>query len=74
MTMKSIADAFRPVIHHEDGAYWAEIPAMPGCITVADTLEELGGNLVEAMQCWFLTQGDLAKDRARLGRREAVLA
>lgn len=72
MTKKSIIEAFTPVIHSEGGTYWAEIPAMPGCFTVADTLADLKGNLVEAIQCWVATQGDLA--RSRTARREAVMA
>lgn len=60
MTAKNIENAFKPVIHREDGSYWAEIPAMPGCFTAADTLAELKGNLVEAMKCWLLTRADLA--------------
>lgn len=58
-TRKSIENMFRPRIHSEDGRYWAEIPAMPGCFTVADTLDELRGNLIEAAQCWLLTSADM---------------
>ena len=49
---------FTPVVHRENGTYWAEIPAMPGCFTVADTPEELRHNLLEAMTCWLLTAND----------------
>ena len=28
------------VVHRaEEGGYWAEVPAIPGCLTQADTLE-----------------------------------
>ena len=50
----------------------AEIPAMPGCIAVADSFAELKVNLIEAIRCWVATQGDLA--RSRTARREAVMA
>lgn len=43
------------------GEYWAEIPAMPRCITDADSFAELKVNLVEAIRCWVATQGDLAR-------------
>lgn len=46
-------EKFRPVIHEEDGRYWAEIPAMPGCLTEGDTLDEVRANIVEAAQGWL---------------------
>jgi len=45
--------------------YWAEIPAMPGCVTCADTLDELGKNLVEAAQCWIGMETQIALDAVR---------
>lgn len=30
------------VVHHaEEGGYWAEVPALPGCFAQGETLEEL---------------------------------
>jgi predicted RNase H-like HicB family nuclease len=30
------------VVHHaEEGGFWAEVPAIPGCATQGDTMEEL---------------------------------
>jgi len=38
------------VIHKADeGGYWAEVPAIPGCATQGDTLAELKRNLREAI-------------------------
>jgi predicted RNase H-like HicB family nuclease len=38
------------VIHEaEEGGYWAEVPAIPGCATQGDTLEDLLKNLREAV-------------------------
>ena len=62
-TRKDVEAAFRPRIHREDGKYWAEIPAMPGCFTVAGTLDELRGNIIEAAQCWLLTSADMENYR-----------
>jgi predicted RNase H-like HicB family nuclease len=41
------------VVHEEDGGYWAEIPALPGCYTQADTMEELKVNLKEAVELYL---------------------
>ena len=39
------------VIHEaEEGGYWAEVPAIPGCVTQGDTFEELLNNLYEAVE------------------------
>ncbi len=39
------------VIHEaEEGGYWAEMPAIPGCATQAETFEELLRNLYEAVE------------------------
>jgi len=39
------------VIHEaEEGGYWAEVPAIPGCATQGDSFEELLQNLYEAIE------------------------
>ena len=34
----------------EEGGYWAEIPAIPGCVTQGETFDELLGNIYEAVE------------------------
>lgn len=39
------------VVHEaEEGGFWAEVPAIPGCATEGDTFEELLQNLYEAVE------------------------
>jgi len=39
------------IIHAaEEGGLWAEIPALPGCVTQAETMEELIPNIYEAVE------------------------
>ncbi len=39
------------IVHDaEEGGYWAEVPAIPGCATEGDTFEELLQNLYEAIE------------------------
>jgi predicted RNase H-like HicB family nuclease len=39
------------IVHEaEEGGYWAEVPAIPGCATEGDTFEELLKNLYEAVE------------------------
>lgn len=39
------------VVHEaEEGGYWAEVPAIPGCASQGETLEELMANVREAIE------------------------
>lgn len=38
-------------VHYaEEGGYWAEVPAIPSCMTQGDTLDELLQNLYKAVE------------------------
>jgi len=44
----------KAIIHEaEEGGFWAEVPALPGCSTQGDTMEELTENLKEAITLWL---------------------
>jgi predicted RNase H-like HicB family nuclease len=39
------------IVHEaEEGGYWAEVPAIPGCATQGETMEELMANVHEAIE------------------------
>lgn len=39
------------VVHEaEEGGYWAEVPAIPGCATQGEDFEDLLKNLYEAVE------------------------
>jgi predicted RNase H-like HicB family nuclease len=39
------------IVHEaEEGGYWAEVPAIPGCASQGETLEELLKNIEEAIE------------------------
>jgi len=58
---------FRAIVHDaEEGGFWAEVPALPGCLTQGETREELLANLKEAIR------GCLAVLNERQGSRERV--
>ncbi len=41
----------KAIIHEaEEGGYWAEIPAIPGCATQGETFEELLKSIYEAVE------------------------
>ncbi|GAX35309.1 type II toxin-antitoxin system HicB family antitoxin [Nodularia sp. NIES-3585] len=44
----------KAIIHPaEEGGYWAEVPALPGCITEGETMEEVIANLKDAIEGWL---------------------
>ncbi len=44
----------RAVVHKaEESGFWAEVPALPGCMTQGETMEELKKNLREAIELWL---------------------
>ncbi len=58
MTLKAI-------IHNaEEGGFWAEVPALPGCLTQAETLDELKTNLREAIQLWLSVDDEVTATNA----------
>jgi predicted RNase H-like HicB family nuclease len=44
----------KAIIHQaEEGGFWAEVPALPGCVTQGETMEEITSNLREAVEGWL---------------------
>lgn len=38
------------IVHEaEEGGFWAEVPAIPGCVSQGETLDELDENIREAI-------------------------
>lgn len=59
----------RAVIHAaEEGGYWAEVPALPGCITEGDTFEEVRANLKDAIEGWLAVANErqVAQENAQI--------
>ncbi|MEG3851164.1 type II toxin-antitoxin system HicB family antitoxin [Microcoleus sp. herbarium19] len=60
----------RAIIHPaEEGGYWAEVPALPGCITEGDTMEEVMANLKDAMVGWL----DVANSREAIASTDKIV-
>jgi predicted RNase H-like HicB family nuclease len=51
----------KAVVHQaEEGKYWAEVPALPGCIIEGDTWEELMANLNDGIKGWLQVPNAIA--------------
>jgi predicted RNase H-like HicB family nuclease len=37
----------------EEGGYWAEVPALPGCYSQGETRDEVRANIREAAEGWL---------------------
>ncbi len=63
----------RVVIHPgEDHGFWAEVPALPGCLTEGNTIEETLRNIREAAQGWLEAQaaGQVGEPGAQMAEIE----
>lgn len=48
---------FKVIVHPaEEGGFWAEVPALPGCATQGETYEALLENLAEAIAAWLAVE------------------
>ncbi len=53
------------IVHEaEEGGFWAEVPAIPGCATEGETFEELLANIYEAVEGCLAVDIDNIKDDA----------
>jgi len=44
----------KAIVHEaQEGDYWVEVPALPGCYTEVDTMDELDRMLRNAIEGWF---------------------
>ncbi len=49
----------KAIIHKADeGGFWAEVPALPGCVTQAENLPELHSNIKVAIEGWLSVDDD----------------
>ncbi len=54
------------VVHEaEEGGYWAEVPAIPGCATQGDSMEELMANVHEAIEACLSVDIDPAESTGK---------
>ena len=52
------------LIHRaKEGGLWAEVPSLPGCVSQGETIDELRGNVREAIEAWLLAGDALAVDQ-----------
>jgi predicted RNase H-like HicB family nuclease len=58
MTLKAI------VHEAEEGGFWAEVPALPGCVTQGENLDVLKSNLREAIDLWLSVDDEVTESNS----------
>jgi len=53
----------------EEGGFWAEVPALPGCVSEGDTIEETLANVREAAEGWL----EVAASRVPLDTQAQII-
>ena len=54
---------YKIVIHKEpQGGFWAEVPALPGCVSQGDTLDELKANIREAIEGYMMVMKEEGRE------------
>lgn len=54
---------FAVIEQDETGYYFAEVPALPGCVSQGRTITEAKENIREAITGWLAVMNDKAKHR-----------
>jgi predicted RNase H-like HicB family nuclease len=63
----------KAIVHDaEEGGYWAEVPAIPGCVAQGDTMEELLAHLQDAVTACMSV--DVASPRSSASARVVEIA
>jgi len=58
---------YNAIVHEaKEGGYWAEVPELPGCITEADTLDELKEMLKDAISVYLADEDEPLRERTSL--------
>ena len=55
------------IYQSEEGGFWAEVPALPGCYSQGETIEEAMENIKEAIEAHILA---LKEDREEIPTEE----
>ena len=51
----------KAVVHPaEEGGFWVEVPALPGCVSEGETREEALASIREAAEGWLAVSGERA--------------
>lgn len=53
------------IYESEEGGYWAKVPAVPGCVSQGETLEEVRANILDALEGCLAVREEMALQEAQ---------
>ena len=64
----------KAIVHvAEEGGFWAEVPALHGCVTEGDSMEEVMANLKDAIEGWLIVAERRSASRERSDDRDCCM-
>ncbi len=64
----------KAIIHPaKEGGYWAEVPALPVCITEGDSMDEVINNIQDAIQGWLEVANESKKGSSPSCVRKCII-
>lgn len=48
----------------EEGGFWASVPAIPGCVSQGETLDEVKANILDALEGCLAVREEMALEEA----------
>ena len=53
------------IFRAEEGGWWAKVPAIPGCVSQGETLEEVKANILDALEGCLAAREEAAFEDAQ---------
>lgn len=50
----------------DEGGYWAKVPAIPGCVSQGETLDEVKSNILDALEGCRAAREDIAIQESKV--------
>jgi predicted RNase H-like HicB family nuclease len=50
----------------EEGGYWAKVPAVPGCVSVGETLGDVKANILDVLEGCLAAREEMARQEGHL--------
>jgi predicted RNase H-like HicB family nuclease len=53
------------IFRAEEGGFWAKVPAIPGCVSQGETLEEVKANILDALEGCLAAREEMALEEGQ---------
>ncbi len=53
------------IFRADEGGFWAKVPAIPGCVSQGETIEEVKANILDALQGCLAVREEMALEDAQ---------